>query len=208
MIKTEGISFKEHGGMHSDKSSNRVPLAACIELIANYNGSKKENASKEFDHPQYDKFTVEPVNEIGGIRENKLYAFKYVTWVRTDKKCVNRLYCDPDPVKPDGTLNNVYNLYAEWIDDGQLPTGAKDKYHYNGTIANWGGHYITARIDGVFFVDVGAISIRSIISPSETAPLIHSKITFEEEVDEENEEDGFRNSTCVRRTCKSRIWFK
>ena len=95
------------------------------------------------------------------------------------------------PVKRDGTLNNVYNLYAEWIDDGELSTGAKDKYHYNGTIANWGGHYITARIDGVFFVDVGAISIRSIISPSETAPLIHSKITFEEEVDEENEEDGF-----------------
>ena len=118
MIKTEGISFKEHGGMHSDKSSNRVPLAACIELIANYNGSKKENASKEFDYPQYDKFTVEPVNEIGAIQENKLYAFKYVTWVRTDKKCVNRLYCDPDPVKSDGTLNNVYNLYAEWIDDG------------------------------------------------------------------------------------------
>ena len=77
---------------------------------------------------------MEPVNEIGAIQENKLYAFKYVTWVRTDKKCVNRLQtCDPDPVKPDGTLNNVYNLYAEWIDDGQLPTGAKDKYHYNGT---------------------------------------------------------------------------
>ena len=87
-------------------------------LIANYNGSKKENASKEFDHPQYDKFTVEPVNEIGAIQENKLYAFKYVTWVKTDKKCVNRLLSlIRYSVKPDGTLNNVYNLYAEWIDD-------------------------------------------------------------------------------------------